>query len=312
MKFDAYKMATDRICELLEQGFIPWDRPWAMANDSGWSGHDGHVYTLLNQFLLADPQKKYKSWEELTADIAGEWVTFKQAIDRGGCVRKGEHGRKIVFFTMMPEKDKDGNETGKFYPFVTWSTVFKVSQCDGIEQKFHKDADMLYDFNRNQTAEEVAEDYVKREGIELKHVKGNRAYYTPSLDAVTVPVREQFKDNAEYYSTLFHELTHSTGHPKRLNRITNEAAFGNEEYSAEELVAEIGSASILATLGVENAGTLRNSAAYVQNWLKALRNDKKLIVTASAKAEKAIRLILNIKETVKNDNAGVLPQSSGV
>lgn len=296
MKIDVYQMVTDRICEMMEQGFIPWDKPWAMVRTSAWSGCDGHIYSLVNQFLLADPDKKYKSWEELEKDIAGEWVTFKQAIDRGGCVRKGEKGRRIVFFTMLPEKDKDGNETKKFFPFLKWTTVFKIAQCEGIEQKFHKDADCLYDFNPNQTADEVVADYIDREKVKLKVKKSNRAFYSPDSDTVTVPLPEQFKDNAEYYSTLFHELTHSTGHPKRLNRISKAAAFGDDDYSAEELVAEIGSASILATLGIENARTFRNSAAYIQNWLKALRNDKKLIVSASGKAEKAIKLILGIQE----------------
>lgn len=295
-KFDAYQMVTDRICEMLEQGFIPWDKPWAMAKTSAWSGCDGRIYSLLNQFMLADPKKKYSDWDDLSADIAGEWVTFKQALDRGGCVRKGETGRKIVFFTMLPEKDEDGNETKRTFPFLRWTTVFKVSQCDGIEQKFHKDADCLYPFNANQTAEEVAEGYMAREGVKLKTKRGNKAFYTPKTDTVTIPMPEQFADNAEYYSTLFHELTHSTGHQKRLNRLDRAAAFGDEEYSAEELVAEIGSASLLATLGIENSRTFKNSAAYVQNWLKALKNDKKLIVTASSKAEKAIKLILGIKD----------------
>ena len=110
-----------------------------------------------------------------------------------------------------------------------------------------------------------------------------------------LPLPEQFKNNSEYYSTLFHELTHSTGHPKRLNRIVKTASFGSDDYSAEELVAEIGSASIMATLGIENDLTFRNSTAYIQNWLKALKNDKKLIVTASSKAEKAIKRILGIE-----------------
>ena len=92
MKTDAYQMVTDRICEMLEQGYIPWDKPWAMANSCAWSGQDGHSYSLLNQFMLADPKRKYKDWDELVSDIAGEWVTFKQALNRGGCVRKGEHG----------------------------------------------------------------------------------------------------------------------------------------------------------------------------------------------------------------------------
>lgn len=296
MKIDAYQMATDRICELLEQGFIPWQKPWAMASDCAWSGHDGHVYTLLNQFLLADSAKKYKSWEDMVKDIAGEWVTFKQAIDRGGNVKKGEHGRRVVFFSMVPKKDQDGNETGEMFPVISWSTVFKISQCEGIEQKFHTDADMLYDFNTDQTADEVSSAYLNREHIILQHKHCNRACYSPSDDTVTMPLPEQFQNNSEYYSTLFHELTHSTGHQKRLNRISKTAAFGKEEYSAEELVAEIGSASIMATLGIENAGTFRNSTAYIQNWLKALRNDKRMIVTASAKAEKAIKLILGIKD----------------
>lgn len=296
MGIDAYQMVTDRICELLEQGFIPWDKPWAMTKSSAWSGHDGHVYTLLNQFMLADPKKKYKDFEEMLADIAGEWVTFKQAQDRGGNVRKGEHGRRVIFFSMVPTKDADGNETGEVHPMVTWTTVFKVSQCDGVEQKWHKEAGMLYPFDSNKTADEVAADYLQRENITLDSRQRDKACYQPQTDTVLMPLPEQFQNNAEYYSTLFHELTHSTGHAKRLARITATAAFGSEEYSAEELVAEIGSASIMATLGIENKLTFRNSAAYIQNWLKALRNDKRLIVTAAAKAEKAIKMILGIKE----------------
>ena len=116
------------------------------------------------------------------------------------------------------------------------------------------------------------------------------------LDTVVTPLPEQFKDRAEYYSALFHELVHSTGHATRLNRLTECAAFGSEVYSTEELVAEIGSASILATLGIETEASMSNSAAYIKGWLKALKNDKRMIVTASAKAEKAIRMILNIAE----------------
>lgn len=301
MKFDAYQMVTDRICQLMEQGLIPWNMPWAMAKTSAWSGQDGHVYSLLNQFLLADPGKKYKDYDELIQDIAGEWITFKQAIDRGGKVKKGAHGRKVVFFKMVPKKDEDGNETGEVFPVITWSVVFKISQCEGIAQKYHTDAGMLYDFNADQTADEVVNDYTSREGVTISFIHGNKACYIPAMDTVNMPLPEQFKDSAEYYSTLFHELTHSTGHEKRLNRLSKVAAFGEEEYSTEELVAEIGSASILATLGIENKDTFRNSAAYVQGWLKALKNDKKMMVVASARAEKAIKMILNIKEGKKND-----------
>ena len=304
--FDAYQMVTDRICELMEQGFIPWEKPWATAKTVAWSGNDGHQYSLLNQFLLADPDKKYTDISDLFNDIAGEWVTFKQAQARGGCVKKGEKGRKVVFFKMVQKKDENGEPVRDAkghiatYPCLSVFTVFKVSQCDGLEQKFHTDADTLYDFNADATADDVADSYVQREGIKLTKRKSNEAYYSPLFDEVVVPLPQQFKNPGEYYSTLFHELVHSTGHSKRLDRITAVSSFGKEEYSLEELVAEIGSASLLATLGVENERTFKNSAAYLQNWLKALRNDKKMIVKAAAQAEKAIKLILNIKEGEKD------------
>lgn len=296
MGFDAYQMVTDRICEMLEKGFIPWNKPWGMVADCGWSGNDGHVYSLLNQFLLADPDKKYANLDALFDDIAGEWVTFKQALERGGCVKKGEKGRKVVFFKIMHKKDENGEETKETYPVLNAYTVFHIRQCEGLERKFHKDSDTLYDFNPDLTADEVAASYLCREGIGFECKKSNRAYYSPTLDKVVLPLQEQFKDSREYYSTLFHELVHSTGHKKRLDRVRDEVAFGKEDYSVEELVAEIGSASILATLGIESHATLKNSVAYIQNWLKALKNDKKMIVTASSRAEKAIKLILNIGE----------------
>ena len=296
MKIDAYQMVTDRICQLLEQGFIPWEMQWAMVKTSGWSGIDGHVYSLLNQFMLADPEKKYKDFDEMIADIAGEWITFNEAHARGGKVKKGAKSRKVVFFRMVNKKDENGDPTEEVYPVITWTSVFKLSDCEDVEQKFHTDADCLYDFNPHKNAEEIASDYVGRENIKLIHQHGNKAAYNPESDVVTMPLPEQFKDNAEYYSTLFHELVHSTGHEKRLNRLNKAASFGNEEYSTEELVAEIGSASLLATLGIENASTFRNSTAYIQNWLKALKNDKKMIVTAAARAEKAVKMIFNIQE----------------
>ena len=296
MKFDAYQMVTDRICALLEQGLKPWAQPWTSAVSCAWSGNDGHAYSLLNQMLLADPEKKYTDMNELLADIRGEWVTYKVAIARGGYVKAGEHGRKVVFFKMMEaKKEKEEDET-KTFPFLSVYTVFHISQCEGLEQKFHLDAETLYDFTADTTAEQVATDYIQREGITYNPVHGNKAYYSPRLDTVVTPLPEQFADSAEYYSTLFHELTHSTGHESRLNRLNKCAAFGTEDYSTEELVAEIGSASLLATLGIESESSLTASAAYIKNWLHALKNDKRMIVTAASRAEKAVKMILNIKE----------------
>ena len=300
MKFDAYQMVTDRICELLEQGLKPWAQPWSSAVSCAWSGNDGRVYSLINQMLLADPDKKYVTIQELFDDIRGEWVTFQQAKERGGHVKKDEKGRKVVFYKPVNvNRDENGEvdeENPKMLPFLKVYTVFHIRQCEGIEQKFHTDGDKLFDFTGDQNADKVAADYIAREGITFKAVRSDRAFYTPATDTVTIPLPEQFPDWQEYYSTLYHELTHSTGHEKRLNRISKCAAFGSEDYSTEELVAEIGSASLLATLGISTENTLTASAAYVKNWLKALRNDKKMVVFAASRAEKAVKMILNISE----------------
>lgn len=286
-KFDAYQMVTDKIVAMLEQGVIPWEQPWG-CSAMAWSGASGKPYSLLNQFLLADPDKHYKSVKEFADDIRGEYVTFKQAQERGGSVKKGEHGKKVVFFKMMEKKDEDG-EVVERWPMLKAYTVFRIDQCEGLEQKYNLEHEVALDA----TAEDVARGYLEREGIEYE-MFGDEAYYSPTLDKVVTPRPEQFKSSEEYYGTLFHELTHSTGHEKRLNRIAKRAAFGGEDYSTEELVAEIGSASILATLGMENKKTLKNSAAYIQSWLKALKNDKKMIVTAAGRAEKAIKMILGV------------------
>lgn len=301
-KFDAYQMVTDKICALLESGLIPWVKPWSSAVNGAWSRSTGSMYSLLNQWLLADPNKKYKTMDEILNDVSGEWLTFEQAQQLGGHVKKGEKGRKVVFFKIWEketdELDDDGNKKVKKFPVLRAYTVFKISQCEGIEQKHHTNTETTYTFTADQTADEILNNYVNREGITLSIVKGDRAYYSPVLDTIVLPKQEQFKNSKEWYSTAFHEATHSTGHESRLNRFNDSkvAAFGDESYSTEELVAEIGSASILATLGIDTEGTLRNSAAYIQSWLKALKNDKKMIVVAASRAEKAIRRILNIKE----------------
>lgn len=133
---------------------------------------------------------------------------------------------------------------------------------------------------------------MKRSGITLEHIKQGRAYYSPTDDKVVLPIKEQFTSEAGYYGTAFNELTHSTGHNSRLDRIVaGSFSFGDETYSKEELVAEIGSATILNLLGIETDSSIRNNAAYIQSWIKALRNDKKLIVSAASKASKAVELI---------------------
>ena len=144
----------------------------------------------------------------------------------------------------------------------------------------------------DEDAENIIAEYVAREGVTLEHQEGDRAFYQPATDRIVLPLLSQFKETAEYYGTAFHEMVHSTGHQSRLARLDGTAYFGNEEYSKEELVAEIGSATLVSLVGLETDKSFRNNAAYIQNWLSVLRDNNKFIVSAAGKAEKAVEYIL--------------------
>ena len=278
MAFDIYEAVTARIIEQLEQGKIPWHKPWTGLQSGAVSGTTGKPYSLLNQMLLGKP---------------GPWYTFNQVQTLGGKVRKGEKASMVVFWKQQKIRETDpatGEQEEKLIPLLKYYNVFHISQVDGIEAAtINPEAN---DLATDSAADAIIADYLTRSGVGLEHRQGDEAYYSPAADRVVLPLREQFRDMAEYYSTAFHELTHSTGHSSRLDRISSRAFFGNEEYSREELVAEIGAAALLNHVGIETAGSLRNSAAYIQSWLRALRNDKKLILTASGAAAKAFDLII--------------------
>jgi len=277
MPFDIYAAVTDRIIEQLEQGAIPWNKPWTGIQSGAVSGITGKPYSLLNQMLLGKP---------------GPWYTFNQVKNLGGKIRKGEKASMVVFWKQQKIRETDpatGDPAEKLIPLLKYYNVFHISQVDGIEAATI--APEAFDPATDSAADAIIADYLTRSGVKLEHRQGDEAYYSPSADRVVLPLREQFPHMAEYYSTAFHELTHSTGHSSRLDRISRRAFFGNEEYSREELVAEIGAAALLNRCGIETAGSFRNSAAYIQSWLRALRNDKKLIVTASGAAAKAFDLI---------------------
>ena len=176
-------------------------------------------------------------------------------------------------------------------PFLRYYNVFHISQCEGLTAKRVEPLPSSA-ASADETAETVINAYCQREGVKLLHEEGDKACYRPASDTITVPHIRQFALTAEYYSTLFHELTHSTGHASRLNRLDKVAFFGTEAYSKEELVAEIGAAALVNHVGLETTHSLRNSAAYVQNWLQTLKGDKRFIVSAAGKAEKAVNLIL--------------------
>lgn len=299
MAQNVYQMVTDRIVEMMNQGIIPWEKPWkgmsSNLKDCAISYTSRKPYSLLNQILLGED---------------GEYITFNECTKLGGKVKKGAKSRIVVFYKPLVKKvtTKD-EETGeevekeKMSFFLQYYRVFHINDCEGIKSKFAEDETTSTgeQFESILDGEKVIEDYIEREranGFSLEHKKGDRAYYQPSLDKIVLPLKEQFKEIAEYYSTAFHEIAHSTLKECRCNRKqTSTAFFGSEEYSKEELVAEITSANICSVTGIETPSTFKNSTAYIQSWLKALKNDPKMIVFASAQAEKATKYILNIKES---------------
>ena len=270
---DIYATITDRMIAEMERGVIPWNKPW-MASGLAVSHTTGKPYSLLNQMLLGR---------------AGEYLTFKQVQTEGGYVRKGEKSSICVFWKFIEQEDEETGEI-KQVPFLRYYNVFHIDQCEGIRAKYARE--LTESANADAAAESLINAYIAREGVTIEHQEGNRAYYQPSTDTVVLPLMKQFAESSEYYNTAFHELTHSTGHISRLARIDSPAAFGSESYSKEELIAEIGSSALVHHCGLETPQSFRNNVAYIQNWLQVLKNDKRFIVSAAGKADKAVNLIL--------------------
>ncbi|MEN3313732.1 MAG: hypothetical protein V7645_3061 [Actinomycetota bacterium] len=263
-----YEVITDRIVALLEQGCVPWRRPWVAGAPRSLTS--GKPYRGINALMLSC-QPYWSPW----------WLTFSEAVRRGGYVRRGEKGVPVLFFARRDDEDEDSKRPRMI---VRYSTVFNVSQVDGVS------APSTTDFRPLPSCEMVAERYTN--GPVVQH-RDPRAYYSPSADLVNVPDRRLFKSLEHYYGTLWHELMHSTGAQHRLARpgVTSGAVFGSHEYSFEELVAEIGSAFLAGEAGIGPA-LIEDSAAYVAGWLERLKDDRRLVVGAAAAAQRGVDVIL--------------------
>lgn len=279
---DAYQVVTDRIVKLLNEGIIPWNRPWHGGLEGAISYVNGKPYSLLNQLLLGKE---------------GEYLTFKQVNALGGKVKKGAEGHIVVFFKVYRSEEYVKGQDGKMekkvktIPVLRYYKVFHIEDCEGIKSKMGKPKVIPSPVKE---AEKVLNAYYKREEVTFNPQLSNRAYYSPSEDKVVVPSLEQYDCSEEYYSTAFHETVHSTGHPSRLNRELGNL-FGSEKYSMEELIAELGSAFLLNHCQLDGDKVTKNNAAYIQGWAAKLQSDKKLIVKAASRAERAVKYILTGK-----------------
>ncbi len=282
MNFNIYELITDRVIAQLEDGIIPWKRPWTGMPNGAYSRCSGKPYSLLNQMILSRP---------------GEWMTFKEIQKCGGKVKKGEKSSMVFFWKIVPSKEADEDGVYNTYPILKRFNVFHIDQTEGIEPlTLEEQQELLVPCH---DAEEIMANYIANSGVSMNITPSNEAYYKCKSDAITIPVMAQYSDVSEYYSTAFHEMVHSTGHKSRLNRLKNASfTLNSSEYAKEELVAEIGAAALCHRCGIETAESFENSVAYIQSWLNALKNDKSLIATASSKAEKAVEYIINNRANI--------------
>jgi antirestriction protein ArdC len=278
-KINVYEMVTNKIIEQLEKGIVPWRKPW-----------------FCQKAINYITRKPYRGVNILLLEKPGEYLTFHQCKSLGGKIKKDEKSTPIVFYKMLEIEDKEhldeeGNPTKRILPYLQYSNVFHIDQCEGITSKI---VVPKQENNPIKEVETVAKNYIQRENIRFLSDELDEAYYSLNDDLVHLPSKNLFKDIVHYYSTLFHEFSHSTGHPNRLNRDMKNW-FGDEKYSKEELIAEISSSLILNDLGIDTTDTFNNSVAYINNWLKVIKGNNKTIVEAAGKAQKASDYILNIK-----------------
>ncbi len=277
---DIYQQVTDRIIEALERGVVPWRKEWKGGSGTHLPVNHvtGRAYRGANIIVLA-----------CSHYASNQWLTYKQAQEIGAQVRKGERSTPIIFWGRDTKTTREGEE--KEYSFARGYNVFNVEQCDGIAQALPFDLPL---FEPIENAQRIADAFFARPAAPMLRHSGDRAFYSPFADGICMPHPSSFDRAESYYHTLYHEMTHATGAIGRLDRkeLAGTAAFGGDCYSKEELVAEFGASFVSAEAGISSEGLMTNAAAYIQGWLRQLKNDKTLAVSAAQKAQRAADYIL--------------------
>lgn len=280
-----YDEVTRRILSELEAGRVPWVQPWGHPGGAApglpRNALTGRNYSGVNVLIL---------WGAVTEQgwPSQRWLTFRQALEAGGCVRKGEHGTAVVYadrFTPEAEKARarETGEEARAVPFLKKFTVFNVAQCEGLSEALTADPEPF----REREIVPVAEALIAATGADIR-IGGDKAFYAPVADFIRVPPQQAFHDQIDFYRTCFHELAHWSGHASRLNRELSRI-FGSAPYAKEELVAEMASAFVCASLGINP--TVRH-ADYLACWIEALRADNRAIFRAASAAAKAADYLL--------------------
>ena len=274
------EIITDKIIKGLEAGNVPWQKPW---HDYGTPKNliSNRMYTGINFFLLSlsDYESRY-------------FLTEKQAKQLHGSVKTEQRNKPFNIIYYGVAKSKRVDDQGKPYRFLKYYRVYNIEQCENLDHSRIEEVNSIekLNFNPIEQAEAIYNGYIGKP--ELTFIE-NKAYYSPMADKINMPKKENFKGIPEFYSTLFHEMVHSTGHKKRLSRpeIVDTHFFGTHDYSKEELTAELGAAFLCAEAGINN--TVANSTSYIKSWLKVLKSkdNSKWVIEAAAKAQKAVNYI---------------------
>lgn len=285
------QIVTEQILSQIDKGEIPWHKPWKATGGLPRSIR-GKAYRGANIILLGMTGRP------------GPWLTYKEAERQGGNVKKGEKGSMVVFFKFLEKEGKEGKKDR--IPLMRYYKVFSLEQCEGVQEPSWLAKERAEEATKEHTPIEQAEAVWKayEDKPKVDH-GGGRACYFPFLDKINMPKPEAFETPEAYYSTLFHEGVHSTGHESRTGRLEGAKAvapFGSEDYSKEELVAEIGSAMLAAHAGIDCPDVARNSVAYLQNWSKKLRDDPNLFPRACSAAQKAVDYMIG--HTYKDEEEG--------